>query len=97
MDFAKQARIVDPRQIARLSPEISDFSAIYPSWIHDQMVNSGERGLYRKSIEACTSNFDLLRWRETMAPRLPIVYPYALRTLAIHVLHACQKLQKTHG
>ena len=48
MDFAKQVRIVDPRQLAGISPEISDVPTISPSSIHDQIVNSGEW----ESIEA---------------------------------------------
>ena len=47
MDFAKQARITDPRQIARLSPKILAFSAIPPpSSIHDQIVSNWGVGAF---------------------------------------------------
>ena len=81
MDFAKQARIVDPEQIARLPPRTS--LPFPPFLTHDQVVHSGEWGLYRESIEAYSANFDCLQWWETRAPWLPIMYRYALRTLAI--------------
>ena len=83
MDFAKQARVVDPRQIARLSPEITQFPDIFPSSIRDQVVDSGEWNLYRESIQPDSQKFDLLQWWESMAPRLPIMYACARRTLAI--------------
>ena len=83
MNFTKQARVVDPRQMARLSPEIPYFPALCPSLIHNQVVNSGEWRLYGESIECYSTDFDLLQWWETMAPRLPIIYPYAHRTLSI--------------
>ena len=83
MDFAKQARILDPRQIARLSPEITQFPDIFPSSIHDEVVKSGEWSLYRESIQAQSPKFDILQWWESMAPRLPIMYRCARRTLAI--------------
>ena len=83
MDFAKQARVVDPRQIARLSPEITQFPDIFPSSIRDRVVDSGEWNLYRESIQPDSQKFDLLQWWESMAPRLPIMYACARRTLAI--------------
>ena len=77
MDVAKQARILDPRQIARLSPSISNFSSIFPTSIHDDIINTGEWRLYQDSIQPQSPKFDLLRWWESMAARLPIMYPYA--------------------
>ena len=42
MEVAQQARILDPRQIARLSLDIANYPHIFPTSIHDEIVNSGE-------------------------------------------------------
>ena len=56
MDFAKQARISDPRQIARLSPEILDLSVISPSSIPDQTSVVGSGRFMRRQFKPSQPN-----------------------------------------
>lgn len=83
MEFSKEARVLDPTQMARFSKNIADFSLVFPPAVHDQLVQSGEWALYRASVTPSTPQFDILNWWDSMADRLPVMYRYARRVLSI--------------
>eukprot|EP00670_Eutreptiella_braarudii_P019277 CAMPEP_0174349300 /NCGR_PEP_ID=MMETSP0811_2-20130205/6014_1 /TAXON_ID=73025 ORGANISM="Eutreptiella gymnastica-like, Strain CCMP1594" /NCGR_SAMPLE_ID=MMETSP0811_2 /ASSEMBLY_ACC=CAM_ASM_000667 /LENGTH=109 /DNA_ID=CAMNT_0015476593 /DNA_START=673 /DNA_END=1000 /DNA_ORIENTATION=+ len=62
LELAKQARVCDPRQIASLPLEITDFPLIVPPQKCSKILDSGEWTLHRSSVVPHSSDFDVIQW-----------------------------------
>ena len=83
MDFAKQARVLDPTQIGALPQDFATFPLIFAPNVQQKVVDNGEWKVYRESVTPASPQFDILAWWDAMASRVPTLYSIARRVLAI--------------
>ena len=83
MDFAKEARIFDPRQLPNLPMDPAAYPLMLPNNVQAQVVDNGEWALYKACVAPDNGDFDIHQWRDSMKDRLPTMYPYAIQTLCI--------------
>ena len=58
-EFAKQARIFDPRQVPNLPTNPAMYALIFPHKIRAQLVESGECALYKAALVKDRRDFDI--------------------------------------
>ena len=83
LQFAKEARICDPRQIATSFVAIEDFPHVFPSDRCHAIVDGGEWRLFRENVVADSRDCHTLQWWEGMFARLPLMYKCVRRTLSV--------------
>ena len=59
MEFAKQARIFDPRQVPSPPTDPSMYPLMFPQKVHTQSVETGEWALYKASVVKDTRGLDI--------------------------------------
>ena len=83
MDFAKEARIFDPRQLPNLPMDPAAYPLMLPNNVQAQVVDNGEWALYKACVVPDNGDFDIHQWWDCMKDRLPTMYPYAIQPLCI--------------
>ena len=83
MNFAKEARIFDPKQLPNLPMDPTAYPLMLPNNVQAQVVDNGEWALYKACVVPDNGDFDIHQWWDSMKDRLPTMYPYAIQTLCI--------------
>jgi len=78
--------VCDPRQIASLPLEITDFPLIVPPQKCSKILDSGEWTLHRSSVVPHSSDFDVIQWWVSMKDRLFTMIVIHTCVVALHVL-----------
>ena len=62
MQLSKEARILDPTQMASLTPDIASLPLIFSPHVHRTLLENGEWKVYRDSVMPSTPHFEILGW-----------------------------------